>query len=231
MTDLRSHADGRAVSGSPTSVRRAVPWAYAALGLVLVFGLFLRFVDQGPLGIDSWWHGLLSVTRGSAAYAVAIFMAEVGSGVGAAACTGIAAALLFALRMPRDAAAVITATVGGVVVSEIVKALVLRPRPLDQMYFPHGSSYPSGHTMGAAALAISLALVIAGSDALPRTAAKWAWVAAACWILLMMWSRTALHVHWLSDVVAGALLGFAAAILARRFWREPRPERAARRVS
>jgi undecaprenyl-diphosphatase len=37
----------------------------------------------------------------------------------------------------------------------------------------------------------------------------------------MMWSRTALHVHWLSDTLAGALLGFCVAIIVRRIWFGP----------
>ena len=72
--------------------------------------------------------------------------------------------------------------------------------------------------MGAAALAVSLALVVTYSSAFSDTATRWVWVVSITWILLMMWSRTALHVHWLSDTVAGAVLGASAAILARRFW-------------
>ena len=34
----------------------------------------------------------------------------------------------------------------------------------------------------------------------------------------MMWSRTALQVHWLTDTIAGALLGLSAALLADAFW-------------
>lgn len=218
MTSVESMSKSPAAAGSPAPLRRAAPWAVLGIVAVLAFGAYLRFADHGPLGIDEWWHGVAAATRGTAPYAVAVFMAEVGGGVGAAACTAIAAALLFAVRRARDAVAVATTMLLGVFCSEIVKALVLRPRPWDQLYASHGGSYPSGHSVGAAALAVSLALVFAGFRSLPRAAVRWAGAAAACWVLLMMWSRTALHVHWLSDTIAGALLGLCIAILVRRIW-------------
>ncbi|MGO0603762.1 phosphatase PAP2 family protein [Brevibacterium linens] len=41
---------------------------------------------------------------------------------------------------------------------------------------------------------------------------------AAIWILAMMWSRTALQVHWLTDTIAGAFIGIAVAVLVDEFW-------------
>jgi undecaprenyl-diphosphatase len=138
--------------------RTATPWAVAGLVLIAALGAYLRLVHSGPFGVDEWWHGVAGATRGSAPHAVAVFMAEAGSGIGAAACTAIAAALLLALRRPRDAASVATAMVIGIAASETLKALVMRPRPWDPLFHAAGSSYPSGHSMGAAALAVSLAL-------------------------------------------------------------------------
>lgn len=198
--------------------RAATWWAWGSVALVIAGGIFFRFADDGALGIDLWWHDLTTVTPGSAAYAVAAFMAEAGGGIGATACAAIACALLLALRRPRDAAAVVTALLLGIMASEIIKPLVFRARPWDQLYASHGASFPSGHSMGAAALAVSLALVATQSDGLIRASSQWVWVVAGVWIGLMMWSRVALHVHWLSDTIAGALLGAATAIIARRFW-------------
>ncbi|MBL3698708.1 phosphatase PAP2 family protein [Leucobacter luti] len=220
-------------------VRAATPWAIVGVAVVVAAGLALRFVvggPMGPIGPDEWWHGIASVTRGSLPYAIAVFCAEIGGGVGAAATAAIAVALLIVLRRPRDAAAVATAMLLGVAASEALKALVLRPRPWDQLYVSSGSSFPSGHSLGAAALAVSVILVVAAANRMPRTAVTWATVLGIAWILLMMWSRTALHVHWFTDVVAGALLGASIAVLSRRFWfrdraaaaprtRAPRPRR------
>lgn len=201
-----------------TGLRIATAWAIVGLVLVVAGGAYFRFVNSGPLGIDEWWHGVASLSQGSAPYAVAVFLAEVGDRVGVIACTVILLALLLALRRVRDAVTVAAAMLLGLIGSESLKYLVTRPRPWDQLYASHGHSFPSGHSMGAAALAVSIALVVTYSGKLSRNAIRWVWLVSVCWILLMMWSRTALHVHWLSDTVAGAVLGASVAIIARRIW-------------
>ena len=198
--------------------RYATPIAVVILLAIGAFGVYLRFVDASPLPIDEWWASFATTTRGSAAYAVAVFFAEAGSSLGVAALGAIAAALLFVLRRRRAAGMVATALLLGVASSETLKRLVLRPRPGGALYAASGSSYPSGHSMGAAALACSLALVVVTGHAVSRRMQRVAWAVAITWILLMMWSRTALRVHWLSDTVAGALLGFAVALVALRVW-------------
>ena len=203
--------------------RSATPWAVLGIVAVLIGGAYFRFASGAPVGIDEWWHGVTATERGSAPYAVAVFLAEVGGSIGAAACTAIVAALLLVLRMRRDAGAVVTAMILGVLASETIKAVVLRTRPWDALYPTHGTSYPSGHSMGAAALAVSILLAVAGSERVSDRALAWTRVAAATWILTMMWSRAALHAHWLSDTIAGAVLGAAVAVLARRLWIRPAP--------
>lgn len=200
----------------------ALAWAIVGLVVITAFGAYLKFVAQGPLGIDGWWHAVATVSRGSIPYAVAAFMAEVGSGVGAAVCAAIAAALFIALRFPRAGATVMTAMLFGVAGSQLLKQLVARPRPWGQLYGSSGYSYPSGHTMGAAALVVSLALVVRYSGWVTRRQASWVNAAAVAWIVLMAWSRTALHVHWLSDTVAGAVLGASAALISFAMWKPGR---------
>ncbi|GAB2549338.1 phosphatase PAP2 family protein [Leucobacter ruminantium] len=220
---------GTSVSAAP-AVRAAVPFAFLGLGAIVAVGAYLRFVSSSAFGIDLWWGGIVRLTRGSAPYAVAVFCAEVGTAVGVAALGAVAMALLFATRRPRDAAAVGTSLLIGVAGSELLKSLVLRPRPEHAIYSAHGSSFPSGHSMGAAALACSLALVVHCSDDVAARTRRLAWMVAAAWALLMMWSRTALGVHWLSDTICGALLGVAAALLGRRIWTGRGPSGRARTV-
>lgn len=193
-------------------------WAVLAILAVLAFGVYLRFVDTGPLPIDAWWHSAVGVSRGSTAYAVAVALADVGGAIGAATCGAIAAALLLVLRRPREAAAVAFALIIGVLSSEFIKVLVLRPRPPDPMVATAGQSYPSGHSMGAGALFVSLALVFVATESASSIVVRAASITATGLIVLMMWSRTALHVHWITDTFAGALLGAAIAILSRRLW-------------
>ncbi len=213
---MRSHPTAPPARGD--RLRALVPWAVVGIVAVVGLGVFFRFTVGSPFGIDVWWHGVAGVSRGSAPYAVAVFFAEIGGGLGAAACAAIAAAFLLAIRRVRDAAAVASAMLLGVLASEALKAFVLRPRPWDQLYPVHGSSYPSGHSLGAATLAVSLALVVAAVPTAGRATRRWVWALAIAWPLLMMWSRTALHAHWLSDVLAGGLLGACVALLTRWLW-------------
>ncbi|WP_125099064.1 phosphatase PAP2 family protein [Leucobacter chromiireducens] len=199
-------------------LRASAPWAWVGVALVIGASCFFRFTTGGPFGIDVWWHGVAGVSRGSLPYAVAVFFAEIGGGLGGAACAAIAVALLLALRRGRDAGALATAMLGGVLLSEALKSFALRPRPWDQLYPVHGSSFPSGHSLGAAALAVSLAFVVLATPGVSRRLRQLTIVLACAWPLLMMWSRTALHAHWLTDVLAGGLLGACVALLARWLW-------------
>lgn len=92
----------------------------------------------------------------------------------------------------------------------LLKPLVARVRPYDANGFtgllvpPLGDfSFPSGHTFGAVAVAVSLLFHY-----------KKAGIAALCAAALMAFSRLYLYVHYPSDVLAGALLGLAAAVAA-----------------
>lgn len=209
-----------------TATRRDAPpftvIACITIGVLVAFGVYLKFVDSSPLGIDAWWEAIASVTHGSAPYSVAVFFAQAGSAAGSGVLALLAAVLLFMKRRPRDAGAVVTTLVLGVMCSEVIKWFVMRPRPDEALYPTHGSSYPSGHSMGAAALAVSIALVFAYADGVRTRTRSLVWIAAAAWVMCMMWSRAALHAHWLSDTIAGALLGASAAILARRLWADRR---------
>ncbi len=95
--------------------------------------------------------------------------------------------------------AFVTGTLAFVVL--LVKFLFRRPRPegdWGQIYRvndPH--SFPSGHAARAAAI------VVVAAHLLPW----WAVVIVAIWALLVGYSRVALKVHYLSDVLFGFLFG------------------------
>jgi undecaprenyl-diphosphatase len=83
------------------------------------------------------------------------------------------------------------------------KALIGRPRPPGSLVGTSGASFPSGHAIAAAVTAVGLVIAL-----LPAGPARWKWEwKAALYASLMALSRTYLGAHWLSDVVAGALLG------------------------
>lgn len=215
---------------------RALPWACVAILAVAALGAYFALESGRPLAADTAWRSVAQVSPGSIPYSIAAFLAELGTTVGVAACAAVSAALFFAIRQRREAAAILTALAIGVAMSQATKLLVERPRPIDALYSYSGYSFPSGHSMGAAALALSLAFAISsirtqGDIRVSRRAVRWAWIAALIWTFAMMWSRTALGVHWLSDTVAGGLLGLAAALIAQRIWAPQQQQHARRKAN
>lgn len=207
--------------------QRLTPAAISSgVALLLIAGLgFWLAIDGGaPFAIDVWWHDLVGLSPDSAAFPVAHALHVVGGTIGVAACIAACAIALFIARRWRDACALITAGVLGMILSETTKALVARPRPLDALVTEHSFSYPSGHSMGAALLTVSIALMIWSVRGSASPVTRWAFAGATIWMIAMMWSRTALQVHWLTDTVAGALLGVSVAILARMIFAYRAPD-------
>ena len=84
-----------------------------------------------------------------------------------------------------------------------MKALYDRPRPPNGLVGTSVASFPSGHAVAASVTAVGLVIVL-----MPPGHKRWVWERrAVLYASLMALSRTYLSAHWLSDVVAGALLG------------------------
>ncbi|ATZ29304.1 phosphatase PAP2 family protein [Streptomyces lavendulae] len=110
----------------------------------------------------------------------------------------------------------------GALIGFLVKNVVERARPHLPEPVAHapGFSFPSGHAMTATTSAGVLLLVL-----LPLVPRPWRpvpWLLAATAVLGVGYTRVALGVHWVSDVVGGWLLGIAvitATTLAFEAWR------------
>jgi undecaprenyl-diphosphatase len=107
----------------------------------------------------------------------------------------------------------LSAFVSAVILSEfsigLLKALYDRPRPPGSLVAVTGGSFPSGHAVAASVTAV--AAVIALFPEGPRR--YWWGLGAAMFSLLMGLSRAYLAAHWLSDAVAGVLLGTSFALI------------------
>ncbi len=89
-----------------------------------------------------------------------------------------------------------------------VKAAVDRPRPPGSLIETTGAAFPSGHAIATAVTAVGLVLVLA-----PPGPERWRWeVRAVEFTAIMALSRVYLRAHWLSDTLAGALLGAGLAL-------------------
>jgi undecaprenyl-diphosphatase len=104
------------------------------------------------------------------------------------------------------------AFVSAVVVAEAcvgpIKSLYDRARPPMPLVATSSTSFPSGHAVAAASTAVAAVIAL-----FPEGPRRYAWgAAAALFALVMGLSRAYLAAHWLSDAVAGVLLGTTAAL-------------------
>jgi membrane-associated phospholipid phosphatase len=126
---------------------------------------------------------------------------------------------------PRLAVFLVVTTLGGGLLDTIVKEAVDRPRPslVDPVATAHGKSFPSGHAMSSTFTYGALVLVflpVIGRRYRPVVVAG-----AALLVLAICFSRLALGVHYITDVVGGVVLGLAwlaASTAAFSIWRVER---------
>lgn len=89
-----------------------------------------------------------------------------------------------------------------------VKDLYMRARPPTSLVDTTGWSFPSGHSVAGAAIAVAAVIVLVPAGPKRRNLE----MLAASFAVVMALSRVYLQAHWLSDVAAGAALGAAIAI-------------------
>ena len=138
------------------------------------------------------------------------------SGLGSVQSLALLGLIWFVWRnRPQDRtplALFIAFTIAGLINTAFLKNLVPRERPslladtIPQETFFH-DSFPSGHTATSFGIAAMLLLLTIKG---PRAWAGWL---AMIWAALVGLSRIYRGVHWPSDVIAGALIGLAAACL------------------
>ena len=216
---------GGAMSGMsrPAAVRRPehllVPApgrdiAVTAVIVVLTAALFVAVAEPGVLAhiqhIDDAWLRLMRSSRSGPVTAFAMVLNVLGL-VSVTLPVRIVIAGFLALRRRwwHLAAFALAIAVSEVLIG-ILKGIYDRARPPGSLVATSGTSFPSGHSIAASVTVVAavIALVPPG-----RRRAAWG-AAAVVFSILMALSRAYLGAHWLSDAVAGVLLGTSCALLA-----------------
>lgn len=126
-------------------------------------------------------------------------------------------------RLPRLAIYVLVTGLGAAILDPTIKLLVARARPVvgTVIATAPGNSFPSGHALGSTVTYGVLLLVFL--PVVPRRARRPLLLAAVAVVGLVGFTRVALGVHYLTDVLGGWLLGVAwlgTTAVAFRRWRE-----------
>lgn len=175
-----------------------------ALAAVVGFGAINGGAYRGePLGMDASW--MAAVGPGQSAWLLpSMVLHQVGFGVPAFVLASIVAGALFLWNRPWGVVYFLAAAIASTALVELLKNSIGRPRPTDALIEVGFGSYPSGHSARAAMLAVTLGILV------PRL---WVWMLGSAYALAMMFSRTQLGAHWLSDTIGGALVGVAVALV------------------
>jgi membrane-associated phospholipid phosphatase len=236
---------GRAVPGlsQPPAARReehlllAYPGrdiAVTAVTVVLTAAIFAAVASQGVLAhiqhVDNAWLRLMTSNRSGPVTAVAKFLNLLGFVyITLAVRIAIAGFLALRRRWWHLAAFAVAIALSEALIGTL-KGIYDRTRPPHSLVATSAASFPSGHAIAASVTvaAAVIALVPPG-----RWRAWWG-AGAVVFASMMALSRAYLGAHWLSDVVAGILLGTSCALLAalvvgllQRRWRAHRPDLAA----
>jgi undecaprenyl-diphosphatase len=182
----------------------------------LVLG-FLAFVLVG-WGLGELWLAVvgtldldavreLAAQRSAAITSAARIVTWGGSGLVLVPLALVCCAWLLRAGQRSDALAIALSLGGAMLLWELVKSLVSRPRPpVEHLQAVTSSSFPSGHATQSSAFWLSLVLAVRASGA-GRAARALVTAVAVAVVLVVGASRVYLGVHYPADVVAGWLLG------------------------
>ncbi len=161
----------------------------------------LRDADGTPVGPRWLARAMLDITA-------------LGSGAVATLVTTIAVLYLALARRRALALIVAVAAIGGWGVMALAKGFYARPRPDATLAIDlaTGLSFPSGHTIAATAVYLTIGSVLARAIE-PRVQRIYVLCVAAALAVIVGVSRVFLGVHYPSDVLGGWLVGGAWALL------------------
>jgi undecaprenyl-diphosphatase len=193
---------------APLTVRSDRAWGIVGLVLIALacgLGAWVYFRGPSPFAIDVWWNQLFAAAPLEPLLSFALVMNELGGYVTAILIVPIGGALALFLFGRRWAALYfLAASAGSALLVQVLKHTFGRARPEDILVLSDYGSFPSGHTANAATIAVAAGILFPS---------LWVRLAGAAWLVLMAFSRTYLHAHWLSDTIGGALVGAGAALV------------------
>ncbi|ALV46758.1 hypothetical protein MB46_15910 [Arthrobacter alpinus] len=204
QTNLLSTSVGTVVRPVKFSRGRLLWVSLPALALLLGGAAILWLTGNNPpfQGLDDAWYRTMLASRTPWLTDVNRVLNFVGNSGMVIYCSAVFLVLL--RRHRRIALFVATANLAALGLTHLIKFLVARPRPEDRLVAVDSGSYPSGHVSGTVTAMLVTALILGR---------LWMWVSGSILSAAMIYSRTYLGAHWISDTIAGALLGIGLTLL------------------
>ncbi|GIE32955.1 hypothetical protein Ait01nite_060000 [Actinoplanes italicus] len=206
---------------------RSVLGLAAVTAVGLAFGtllLLVRFHWQPLLDLDrSVTDGLNRWASGSETIVAVLQQISSFGGRGTLIpLVALVVVMLLIRRRPRPALYLVVTGLGALILDPSLKALIGRLRPVVEVPVASapGNSFPSGHSLGS--MVVYGMIVLVFLPAMRRRWRPWFIGLAALIVAAVGFTRVALGVHFLSDVIGGWLLGVAwisVTAYAFRIWR------------
>lgn len=199
------------------TISRTHPWRHAlvisAIGLILagvvgvLFAWLLQVTGDWRVGLPWERTVLLRIDRTVPATVDRVMLLLPWLGTNLTLLPILAALSLWVWRKRRRgelALQLMVTVVGSLILNAVLKAIYDRPRP---ELWPHRgqyqwAAYPSGHAIVGVAVFFTIAILLHRERGW-----RWPYVAAGVMLVINLYSRLYLGVHWPTDVIAGLLLG------------------------
>lgn len=124
----------------------------------------------------------------------------------------IVSVYLFRKKRKKEAYALTWLAILSFSVSQLIKVLVHRPRPINALITENTFSFPSGHAVMAVIFFGTMIYLFEHHIKNKKTKQILTFLTAIL-VLLISFSRIILNVHWLSDILASFSLGFLILVL------------------
>ncbi len=193
----------------PMLRRRVMLIGLVLLGLAILLTTTIAVPSTRGVAqpVDDWWNRVMIDLRWAPFVDVSKALSTL---FGTAFDWPVRAAITLVIALRRRWLA-LAAWVLTVAISELcigpIKTLVDRPRPPGSLIATSGASFPSGHAIASAVTAIGIVMALTSG----RRRLQWM-IAAALLAAAVALSRTYLSAHWLTDVLAGSLIGAGLAL-------------------
>jgi undecaprenyl-diphosphatase len=192
-------------------------------GAALAFLMFIRITRElieGDVGaMDT--AILLAVVKRRAPWltVAAVDVTALGSTTLVVLFSAFTLLVLLVLRDRMGALQLLAASAGASILTIVTKDMIERIRPAEaqQLVVVSGFSYPSGHSVSASALYLTIA-IIAGRYVQHASARAAIFLAVSAVLIMIGASRVYLGVHYATDVVSGISLGAAWALVLAGFF-------------
>jgi membrane-associated phospholipid phosphatase len=199
------HTDRRVLGGLAVAMSFLM-----VFGAALLVGWIFESIDSGS-GFARWDQSVAEWGPDNSTTAAAAFMGWVtrlgDTWLVFSAMTIVGIADWRSRRNPSSIWFLLTVGVGVTIVNNGLKLWIMRDRPpVDHLVGSAGSSFPSGHAAASAACWMAIALVV--GRRFPSRIRPWFAVGAVVIAGLVAASRALLGVHWVTDVVAGLVVGW-----------------------